>query len=99
VDNRSEFQADFEAACRDRGIHLSLTPSPSPKPNSFAERAHRTYKEKFCALDGGWSVGAVTPALLAHERAYNTRRPHQLLAVALHRRIFSRATQSPRGVS
>ena len=80
VDNGSEFQADFEAACRDRGIRLFLTPPHSPKLNAFAERAHRTHKEEFYAFyDGDWTIQALTPALLAHEYAYNTHRPHQAL--------------------
>lgn len=80
VDNGAEFHADFEAACRDRGIRLFLTPPHSPKLNAFAERAHRTHKEEFYAFyDGDWTVQALTPALLAHEHAYNTQRPHQSL--------------------
>ena len=80
VDNGSEFQADFETACRDRGIHLFTTPPHSPKLNAFAERAHRTHKEEFYAFyDGEWTVQDITPALRDHELYYNTRRPHQSL--------------------
>lgn len=80
VDNGSEFQADFEIACRDRGIRLFTTPPHSPKLNAFAERAHRTHKEEFYAFyDGDWTVQDITPALRNHELYYNTHRPHQSL--------------------
>ena len=80
VDNGSEFQADFETACRDRGIRLFTTPPHSPKLNAFAERAHRTHKEEFYAFyDGDWTVQDITPALRDHELYYNTHRPHQSL--------------------
>ena len=80
VDNGSEFQAEFEAACEQRGIQLFVTPPHSPKLNAYAERAHRTHKEEFYAFyEGEWSVQALTPALREHELYYNTERPHQSL--------------------
>ena len=47
VDGGSEFKAQFEAACQQRGIHLFPLPPRSPKMNAHAERAQRTHKEEF----------------------------------------------------
>jgi len=80
VDGGSEFQGEFEQACRERGILLFVLPPHSPKLNGYVERAHRTHQEECYAFyEGEWTVGALTPALRAHERHYNTKRRHQSL--------------------
>lgn len=47
VDGGSEFAADFEQACQQRGLHLFVLPPRSPKLNGSVERAQRTHSEEF----------------------------------------------------
>jgi transposase InsO family protein len=42
VDGGSEFAAEFEQACQQRGLHLFVLPPRSPKLNGAVERANRT---------------------------------------------------------
>ena len=42
VDGGSEFAAEFEQACQQRGWHLFVLPPRSPKLNGAVERANRT---------------------------------------------------------
>ena len=80
VDGGSEFQGEFEQACRERGVRLFVLPPHSPKLNGWVERAHRTHQEEFYAFyEGAWTVKELTPALLRRERHYNTQRLHQSL--------------------
>lgn len=81
VDGGSEFMAEFEALCQQRGLRLFVLPPRSPKLNGAVERANRTHTEEFYELyDGHWTVADLQPALLAWEAVYNTIRPHQALA-------------------
>ena len=80
VDNGSEFMAEFEQACADRGIVLLTLPPRSPKLHGSVERADRTHTEEFYEVtDAEPSVGGLRPALRAWEQTYNTVRPHQAL--------------------
>jgi putative transposase len=80
VDNGSEFMADFEAACAERGIALLTLPPRSPKLNGSVERANRTHTEEFYEVtDAEVSLAGLQPALLTWELTYNTIRPHQAL--------------------
>jgi transposase InsO family protein len=80
VDGGSEFMAEFETFCQQRGLRLFVLPPRSPKLNGAVERANRTHTEEFYELyDGAWSVTAIRPELLAWETIYNTVRPHQSL--------------------
>jgi len=80
VDNGSEFMADFEQACADRGIALLTLPPRSPKLNGCVERANRTHTEEFYEVtDAEPDLAGLRPALLAWEETYNTVRPHQAL--------------------
>jgi putative transposase len=47
VDGGSEFAAEFEAACQQRGLRLFVLPPRSPKLNGAVERANRTHTEEF----------------------------------------------------
>lgn len=80
VDGGSEFMADFEAACKARGILLFVLPPHSPKLNGRVERANRTYKEEFydCS-DAAPTVAGFRSDLRAWEHTYNHVRPHQAL--------------------
>ena len=80
VDGGSEFMADFEAACQQRGLRLFVLPPHSPKLNGCVERANRTHTEEFWeCYDGDLDLPTVQPALRAWEQVYNTVRPHQAL--------------------
>jgi transposase InsO family protein len=80
VDGGSEFKAEFEVACREKGMLLFVLPPRSPKLNGCVERAQRTHKEEFYQmLDPPDSLNELRRLLLAHELCYNTQRPHQAL--------------------
>lgn len=80
VDGGSEFMAEFETACQERGIALFVLPPRSPKLHGAVERANRTHTEEFYEVtDAELDPDSVRPALLAWERTYNTVRPHQAL--------------------
>lgn len=80
VDGGSEFRAEFEQACQDKGLLLFVLPPRSPKLNGCVERAQRTHKEEFYQmLDPPDSLDELRRRLLAQELCYNTVRPHQAL--------------------
>lgn len=80
VDGGSEFAAEFEQACQQRGLHLFVLPPRSPKLNGAVERANRTHSEEFyqlhpCSLE----MKKLNRELRQWETIYNTVRPHQAL--------------------
>jgi len=80
VDGGSEFKAEFERLCQERGIALFVLPPRSPKLNAGVERAQRTHKEEFYELvDLPDTITELRRLLLVQERTYNTVRPHQTL--------------------
>lgn len=80
VDGDSEFMAQFEDACRDRGIRLFVLPPRSPKLNGHVERAQRTHKEEFYyRLTSATTLTQVNKLLRTWEDIHNTYRPHQAL--------------------
>jgi transposase InsO family protein len=80
VDGGSEFMAEFEAACAERGIRLYVLPPHSPRLNGAVERANRTHAEEFYELAWGEpDLARLARSLLRWERTYNTIRPHQAL--------------------
>jgi len=83
VDGASEFAAEFEQACAEKGIHLFVLPPRSPKLNGHVQRAQRTHtkdtKEFYDLYMGELDLKIVNKALLDWEYFYNTLRPHHLL--------------------
>ena len=80
IDGGSEFMAEFEEACRDRGVRLFVLPPRSPKLNGCVERGNRTHTEEFYEWTTAHpSVAGLTPALREWEHVYNSVRPHQAL--------------------
>lgn len=80
VDGGSEFMADFEEDCRQRGIHLFVLPPRSPKLNGHVERSNRTHREEFyCRLPHTDTLAQVNKLLRRWEDVHNTYRPHQAL--------------------
>ena len=80
VDGGSEFQAGFEQACQQRGIHLFVLPPRSPKLNGHVERAQRTHTEEFYEIyPDDLEITPLNQGLREWERVYNYIRPHQSL--------------------
>ena len=89
VDGGSEFAAEFEQACQQRGLHLFVLPPRSPKLNGAVERANRTHTEEFyqvtaCSLE----MNKLNRELRQWERVYNTVRPHQSLGYLTPRQFL-----------
>lgn len=80
VDGGSEFKAEFEQACHDRGIHLYVLPPRSPKLNGRVERMNGTCRREFWEwYDGDLDLPMLQQALREYETYYNTQRLHQAL--------------------
>lgn len=80
VDGGSEFAAEFEQACQQRGLHLFVLPPRSPKLNGSVERANRTHTEEFYQVTPySLELSKLNRELREWERTYNTVRPHQAL--------------------
>jgi transposase InsO family protein len=80
VDGGSEFMAEFEDFCQQRGIHLFVLPPRSPKLNGCVERFQRTHQDDFysCA-DEAYNLATLRTQIPDWESVYNTVRPHQSL--------------------
>jgi putative transposase len=80
VDGGSEFAAEFEQACQQRGLHLFVLPPRSPKLNGAVERANRTHTEEFYQVTHfSLEMNKLNHELRQWEKIYNTVRPHQSL--------------------
>ncbi|HET9305700.1 MAG TPA: integrase core domain-containing protein [Candidatus Sulfotelmatobacter sp.] len=93
VDGGSEFAADFEQACQQRGLRLFVLPPRSPKLNGSVERAQRTHTEEFyqvnpCSLE----MNRLNRELRQWEKIYNTVRPHQSLGYLTPQQFLLRAS-------
>ena len=76
----SEFMAEFEQACQEKGIQLFVLPPRSPKLNGCVERAHRTHVEEFYQVYADdWDMPTLNNVLQEWERIYNFVRPHHSL--------------------
>ncbi len=95
VDGGSEFQADFEQSCHDRGIRLFTLPPRSPKLNSAVERAQRTHTEEFYEVTPfSIEIASLNRELQAWEHTYNTIRPHQALGYLTPLQFISQGKES-----
>jgi len=80
IDGGSEFKAEFETYCQQRGIRLFVLPPRSPKLNGMVERIQRTYRDElYACADVESRLEPMQVALRAYEETYNTIRPHQAL--------------------
>ena len=80
VDGDSAFYADFEMACKEKGIKLFVLPPKSPKLNGAVERANRTHTEEFYEINEcPWTTSELNKKLLGWEYVYNCIRPHRSL--------------------
>jgi putative transposase len=80
VDGGSEFQAEFEQTCQEKGIRLFVLPPRSPKLNGHVERAQRTHTEEFHdRYMGELDLKHLNEAMREWEYTYNHVRPHYSL--------------------
>ena len=80
VDGGSEFAAEFEEACQQKGLPLFVLPPKSPKLNGHVERSNRTHNEEFYEVRAESDQPPVlNRQLLRWEKTYNCVRPHQSL--------------------
>jgi transposase InsO family protein len=80
VDGGSEFAAEFEEACQQKGLPLFVLPPKSPKLNGQVERSNRTHNEEFYEVQAeSDQVPVLNRQLRRWEKTYNCVRPHQSL--------------------
>jgi putative transposase len=80
VDGGSEFMAEFEAACGERGIKLFVLPPKSPEINGAVERCNSSWRYEFYAVyDLPCRLDRLNPLIDAFQHRYNTYRPHGAL--------------------
>ena len=75
VDGGSEFKAESEAACQERGIRLLVIPPKSPKPSAHVERAQRTDREEF------YELTSAEATVSAFSQAFGCKTPAQLSCI------------------
>jgi transposase len=77
VDGGSEFMADFEEACEERGIELYVLPPKKPKWNGCVERSNKTFRNEFYDCnDKLRSIHSLRKSLQEFVAHYNTFRAH-----------------------
>jgi transposase InsO family protein len=81
VDGGSEFMAEFEEACQNKGIRLFVLPPRSPKLNGAVERCNGAWRYEFYeTYDLPKTVETLNPILDSFQHLYNHHRPHGALA-------------------
>ena len=81
VDGGSEFMADFEAACADKGLALFVLPPKSPELNGAVERCNGAWRYEFYACrDLPLTIPEIARHVASFQQLYNTYRPHGALA-------------------
>ena len=81
VDGGSEFMAEFETACQDKGVALYVLPPRRPQMNGAVERCNSAWRYEFYEtyeLPSG--VDQLNPILESYQHLYNHHRPHGALA-------------------
>jgi transposase InsO family protein len=80
VDGGSEFRAEFEEACRDRGLALFVLPPRRPQLNGAVERAQGSWRYEFYAcFDLPHRIDKLQEHVDAFAHRFNHHRPHQAL--------------------
>ena len=81
VDGDPAFYAEFETACKEKGIALFVLPPRSPKLNGSVERANRTHTQEFYEVSNcSWTIPELNKQVIGWEYVYNCIRPHHALA-------------------
>lgn len=80
VDGGAEFRAEFEQACRQRGLTLFVLPPKRPQLNGAVERAQSTWRYEFYAChELPTRLDQLQPAIDHFAHHFNHHRPHQAL--------------------
>jgi transposase InsO family protein len=80
VDGGSEFRADFERACEQKGLNLYVLPPKRPQLNGAVERCNGAWRYEFyAAYDLPHRLEKLQPFLDAFAHRYNHHRPHDAL--------------------
>jgi transposase InsO family protein len=81
VDGGSEFMAEFEQACKDKGLALFVLPPKRPQLNGAVERAQGSWRYEFYAChDLPHHLDRLNQHIDAFAYLYNNYRPHGALA-------------------
>ncbi len=103
VDGGSEFMAEFEQACRNKGLELCVLPPRRPDINAAVERAQSAWRYEFyAAYDLPHRVDRLQAFVDAFAHRYNHHRPHQALGdltPAQYLETLSRANHPPSHMS
>jgi len=80
VDGGSEFKAEFEDACKDKGLTLYELPPKRPQLNGAVERCNGAWRYEFYGVyDLPRSIEPLIPLLESFQHLYNHHRPHGAL--------------------
>jgi putative transposase len=80
VDGGSEFMAEFEQACKDKGLTLFVLPPKRPDLNGAVERAQGSWRYEFYAChDLPHRLDRLNERIDAFAHLYNHYRPHGAL--------------------
>jgi putative transposase len=97
VDGGSEFKAEFEQACKDKGILLYELPPKSPKLNAGVERCNGAWRYEFYAtFDLPTQVDQINPFIDSFQHLYNHHRPHGALGGKTPARYLKERTDGTR---
>jgi transposase InsO family protein len=89
----------FERICRENGITQRLTRPRSPTTTGKIERLHQTLQLELLNVRGPFaSIEDAQAAVDAWRKDYNTRRPHQSLAMAFPAARFTAAANDAIGL-
>jgi transposase InsO family protein len=89
----------FERICRENGITQRLTKPRSPTTTGKIERLHQTLQLELLNVRGPFaSIEDAQAAVDAWRKDYNTRRPHQSLAMAFPAARFTAAVNDAIGL-
>ena len=80
VDGGSEFKAEFEQACADKGLILYELPPKRPQLNGAVERCNGAWRYEFYGVyDLPRTLEQLNPLLDSFQHLYNHHRPHGAL--------------------
>ncbi len=94
VDGGSEFMAEFEQACKDKGLALFVLPPKRPQLNGAVERAQGSWRYEFYAChDLPHRLDRLNDHIDAFAHLYNHYRPHGALGGQTPNEYLTRTSQ------